>query len=142
MSAGNIDALLQLWSASLLAHGDSPPFRNHNDLYDTIDDTVVGSVSWSCFSLAYDGPRPSGATPSWMSDKHTIYYRDPRALAVNMLGNPGFKSEIMFGPTRQFGHDGRRILRDFMGGDWAWKQAVCYSPISEGLSLTQAPRIS
>ncbi|RDX52407.1 hypothetical protein OH76DRAFT_1345325 [Lentinus brumalis] len=123
MSAGNIDALLQLWSASLLAHGDSPPFRNHNDLYDTIDDTVVGSVSWSCFSLAYDGPRPSGATPSWMSDKHTIYYRDPRALAVNMLGNPGFKSEIMFGPTRQFGHDGRRILRDFMGGDWAWKQA-------------------
>ena len=39
MSAGNIDRLLEMWAASQLKHNDSPPFRNHKDLYSTIDST-------------------------------------------------------------------------------------------------------
>jgi hypothetical protein len=56
MSAGNADILLQLWAASLACHGDSPPFSNHQDLYDTIDATPIGGVSWQSATLMYNGP--------------------------------------------------------------------------------------
>ena len=42
MSGGNIDTLLELWAASQLEHGASPPFSNHRDMYSTIDATSQG----------------------------------------------------------------------------------------------------
>ena len=54
MSAGNIDTLLDLWFASLLNHGDQPPFSSHQDIYDTIDVTPLGDVPWESFSVQYN----------------------------------------------------------------------------------------
>lgn len=125
MSGGNIDALLDLWAASLLPHGDLPPFRNHADLYETIDRTPLGDVQWQSFKLSYGGPKPDGEVPTWMTDEHTVHFRDPREIVKNMLANPDFKEEIDYAPLREF--DGRtrsRCLRNFMGGEWAWRQAV------------------
>jgi hypothetical protein len=33
MSDGDINFVLNLWAASLAAHGDTPPFANHADIY-------------------------------------------------------------------------------------------------------------
>ncbi|OBZ73398.1 hypothetical protein A0H81_06627 [Grifola frondosa] len=49
-------------------------------------------------------------------------FRDPRAVVQNMLANLDFKDEIDFTPLREF-VDGERRLKNFMGGDWAWRQA-------------------
>ncbi|KAH9857661.1 hypothetical protein C2E23DRAFT_719558 [Lenzites betulinus] len=130
MSAGNIDALLDLWRASLLKYGGTPPFSNHVDLYRTIDSTPLGEVRWQCFTLRYpegNVPGDGAGAPSWMTDSHEVWYRDPRAIIKQMLANPDFKGQLDYAPLREFSADGTRRLCNFMSGDWAWRQAVRYS---------------
>ena len=128
MSAGNIDRLLELWEASLLPHGQPPPFKNHVDLYRTIDATALGDVRWQCFTLRYPAQDvPQQDPPPWMLDEHEVWYRDVRAIVKQMLSNPDFKGQIAYAPYREFDLDGNRRLRDFMSGEWAWRQAVCIS---------------
>lgn len=123
MSAGNIDHLCQLWAATLAKYGDSPPYANHKELYQTIDATPIGGIPWQSVTLQYDGPRPDN-TPSWMEDEHTIWFRDPRLLFKNMLENPDFAKHFDYSPQRQYDAKGSRCYQNFMSGDWAWKQAV------------------
>lgn len=140
MSAGNIDALLDLWRASLLKYGGTPPFSNHVDLYRTIDSTPLGEVRWQCFTLRYpegNVPGDGAGAPSWMTDSHEVWYRDPRAIIKQMLANPDFKGQLDYAPLREFSADGTRRLCNFMSGDWAWRQAVRYStPVADWPSLT------
>ncbi|KAM6489617.1 hypothetical protein JOM56_014939, partial [Amanita muscaria] len=46
MSNGNIDALCKI--AASLVKGP-PPFKNHSDLYKTIDDISLRDVEWEAF---------------------------------------------------------------------------------------------
>jgi len=125
MSADNIDALTNLWAATLLPHADSPPFANHSDLYETIDSTPVGDVLWQSFSITYDGKRPAnGDMPDWMLAEHEVWFRDPHILVKNMLANPDYKAQIDYAPVQEFNDGGSRRYQNFMSGDWAWEQAV------------------
>lgn len=126
MPAGQIDTILDLWVASLLPHGDTPPFANHKDLYDTIDSVRHGDVPWESFKLQYEGETPAVNAPSWMMDVHEIWYRDPRIVIQNMLANLDFAGEMDMAPLRNYNSDGERQYQNFMSGDWAWTQAVCY----------------
>jgi hypothetical protein len=98
MSAGNINTLLDLWASTLFKHSDQPPFRDTNDLYDTIDATPLGDVPWESFSMRYNGGLPDGDVPSWMNDEFHVWYRDPRTVIRNMLANPDFDGEIDYSP--------------------------------------------
>ena len=145
MSAGNINALLEIWAASVSKHNDTPPFSNAAELYSTIDRTTLGQllfeicmhirltscvaypgdVAWKHFKMSYSGDTNElPDIPPWMLDEFSVYYRDPREVAVNMISNPDFKSEIDFGPYRTLDATRTRHLRDFMSGEWAWRQAV------------------
>ena len=44
MSASNLDELLDIWAASLFQHGNSPPFADYKDMYETIDDNPYRDV--------------------------------------------------------------------------------------------------
>lgn len=123
LSATDIDFLCQLWAATLAKHGDSPPYANHKDLYETIDSTPIGGVPWQSATFQYDGPRPDNA-PTWMEAEYTIWFRDTRLLFKNMLENPEFASHFDYAPHRQYDPKGFRCYENFMSGDWAWKQAV------------------
>ncbi|KAG1775765.1 hypothetical protein EV702DRAFT_1180194 [Suillus placidus] len=80
--------------ASLLAkHHDSLPFANHKDLYGVIDATQLGDVPWQCFSVKHTGERPE-VIPPWMDKEYDVWFRDPRAMAQNILANPTYKDEI------------------------------------------------
>ena len=126
MSARNLDFLMQLWHASLVHHGDSAPFKDHRDLYRTIDATPIGGVLWESFNITYNGPElESNNTPAWMNQSFEIYFRDPRLLFVEMLGNPSFANDFDYMPYREFNANGTRRYQHFMSGNWAWKQAVC-----------------
>ncbi len=125
MSASNIDALMELWNASVLP--SSPPFANHVDMYRTIDSTPLGDVRWQCFTMRYadgDVPEPASDAPTWMTDQHEVWYRDVHTIVKHMLSNPDFNGKIDYGPIREFSAQGNRRFRNFMSGDWAWKQAV------------------
>lgn len=123
MSAGDIDIILGLWAASLIPHGDEPPFRNHTELYDTIDATTLGDAPWQSVTLNYSGERPAGPVPSWMESGYDIWYRDPRTLIHDLISNPDFKDEFHYTPFHEY-VNGKHCFQDFMSGDWAWKQAV------------------
>lgn len=125
MSASNIDSLMDLWHSSL--YPAPPPFTNHVDMYRTIDSTPLGDVRWQCFTMQYSEgeiPEPASSAPKWMTDQHEVWYRDVHAVVKHMLSNPDFKAHIDYAPLREFSADGNRRLRNFMGGDWAWRQAV------------------
>jgi hypothetical protein len=44
MSAGNIDTLLRLWTATLVPYGANHCFTKHTQMYDTIDSIPLGDV--------------------------------------------------------------------------------------------------
>ena len=125
MSAHNLGFLMQLWHASLVRHGDSAPFRDHQDLYSTIDATPIGDVLWESFNITYNGPEPENNAPAWMNQSFEVYFQDPRLLFVEMLGNPSFANDFDYMPYCEFEANGTRRYQHFMSGNWAWKQAVC-----------------
>jgi len=124
MSAGHIDKLLELWSATLLKHDDEGPFGKHTDMYKMIDSIPLGHAPWESFSVIYDGQLPDDDAPSWMTKHFDVWYRDPRTLVQNMLSNPDFKNEFDYAPLQEYDMDGNHRFQHFMSGIWAWKQAV------------------
>jgi hypothetical protein len=127
MSVGQIDTLLDLWAATLIKHDDSPPFTGHHDLYETINSTPLGDVSWQTFSMSYSGTRPAENVPPWMTAEYDVWFRDPRLLVHIMLSNPDFAAEIEYVPYQDYTDDNKRCYKNFFSGDWAWKQVVCYT---------------
>ncbi len=124
MSAGDINVLLGLWAASLAVHNDKPPLSKATHVYDTIDSTPLGDVTWESFSLKYNGIRPEENIPSWMQAEYDVWFRDPRILIHNLLSNPDFKSDFDYVPFQEHTSDGAHRFQDFMSGNWAWNQAV------------------
>lgn len=130
MSGSNISNLMELWGAySALRdpQDTSPlnisPFSNHRDMYSTIDAIPIGDVPWQSATLSFDGHMPDNP-PSWMTAGHTIWFRDPRLLFKKMLENPDFKDFFDYAPYREYDTHDQRCYKNFMSGDWAWKQAV------------------
>ncbi|OBZ74375.1 hypothetical protein A0H81_05452, partial [Grifola frondosa] len=135
-SGGHVDELMDLWLATLLKHNDHAPFTNHKDLHDTIDSTHLGDVKWESFEMKYSGEMPEHNIPQWMTAGYDVWFRDPRTVIRNMLANPDFDGHIDYGPFREF-MDGERRLKDFMSGDWAWKQAdiIAQDPNNAGAAF-------
>lgn len=129
MSAGDVDFLLNLWAASLAADGQTPPFKNHAELYQTIDSTPLGEVPWESFTLTYNGTLPANESniPSWMTTEYEFWFRDPHKLVQNMVSNPNFKDEFDYSPFHDYDQDGTHRFCDLMSGNWAWRQAVNFS---------------
>ncbi|KAI0360029.1 hypothetical protein OH77DRAFT_1586687 [Trametes cingulata] len=123
MSARSISVLMSLWAADVIRLGGRPPFADYAELYATIDAITLGDVPWRCLKAGYRGPRPTSDVPSWMDETYEIWYRDPRQIALRMLGNPDFDGEFDYAPYREFTRHGDRRYCNFMSGNWAWLQA-------------------
>ncbi len=104
-----------------------PPFANHQDLRNAIDAIPVGDVPWQTFSVTYEGPKPSQNVPQWMEEEYVVWYRCPRQLLINQLGNRSFVREMDWAPKRVYQRGLKREYKDFMSGDWAWQEAVSSS---------------
>ncbi|KAF7378018.1 hypothetical protein MSAN_00225700 [Mycena sanguinolenta] len=120
MSAGAIDELMQNWSSRQDA--SSPPFADHEDLYNCIDAIETGHVPWESFTVRYNQPIAPGDVTPWKTQEYVVHFRDPRKVLQQQLANSDFKSEMDFSPKQVF-VDGRREYEDFMSGNWAWQQA-------------------
>lgn len=128
MSEGDTDFLLHLIDGLLTPHGERAPFRNHTDMHNAIDATLLGEAPWDHFTLNYNGPTPEGVSweniPTWMTEDHEIWFRNPITLLENLLANPDFKDEFDYVPYQERAADGSHRFRDFMSGNWSWQQAV------------------
>ena len=124
--AKKIDAILDLWAATVLELGGQPPFTNHKDLYCVIDSTCVGNVEWKSFNVAFNGEQQDGDSVPWMSDNYEVWYQDPWEVVHYILASLEFADEMDYVPYWEYdASNDQRCWQDFMSGDWAWKQAVC-----------------
>jgi hypothetical protein len=124
MSSTNINDLLQIWASSLPEDQD-PPFVSKNDLYDTIDNLDFGDAPWRCFTVKFNGEIIEGDTISWKHKSFEIWYRNPRIVLHNHLGNREYANEMDFAPKDVRDGNDKRRFSDFMSGNWSWRQAVC-----------------
>ncbi|KAG2042019.1 hypothetical protein BDR03DRAFT_839831, partial [Suillus americanus] len=141
MSAGQIDTLLDLWAATLIKHQDSPPFTGHRDLYETIDSTPLGDITWETFSMSYNGVKPAHNVPPWMTANYDVWFRDPRLLVHHMLSNPDFATETKYVPYQDYTDEDKHCYKNFFSGDWAWKQADVITKDPETHGSTFVPLI-
>ncbi|EGN94008.1 hypothetical protein SERLA73DRAFT_78385 [Serpula lacrymans var. lacrymans S7.3] len=126
MSAGDIDALLDLWRASFIKCGlvdQNTRFANKDDLYWMVDSTSAGDVPWESFLLSYNGEIPKENAPGWMRQEFDVWFKNPRTIIQNMLSNQVFSGKTNFVPYQKFNDKGEQEYKDFMSGKWAWKQA-------------------
>ena len=126
MPGAQINELFQIWASH---KGQDPPFADKDELYSTIDDTVVGNVEWQSFTMYYDGDDDAQEEPApWKSRGYDVWFRDPKEILHRQLGNPDFAGEMDYTPKRLFDNNKKRYYSDFMSGNWAWRQAVrCFS---------------
>jgi hypothetical protein len=128
MSAGDIDHLMKLWSATLEPYGDEAPFAGHRDLYDSIDAlSGGGGTSWESFiiNIADETAGSNSNRSSWMDADYQVWYRDPQALIQDLLANRSFADEFDYAPYHEYEH-GQHRFSNFMSGDWAWRKAVSF----------------
>ena len=124
ISERSTERLLELIEALLVKHGDIPPFASFDDLCTTIDSIHVGDIPWQSFSTRYTGALPmAGDPPHWMTAEYEVHFRDPDAVARQLLDNPDFASDFDYTPCRDFDEKGGRVYSNFMSGDWFWRQA-------------------
>lgn len=123
MSKANTDELIEIWEDFTEDCGGERPFRNAQDILNTIDAIDLGHVPWETFSLEYPGEPSETNPPSWMTKEYRVWFRDPRQVIHTILANHDFDGEIDYSPHQVF-VGGKRKYSDFMSGDWAWKQAV------------------
>ncbi|KAG1860202.1 hypothetical protein DFJ58DRAFT_840084 [Suillus subalutaceus] len=74
MLGGDIDFIFNLWAASLAAHGETPPFANHIEMYNAIDLMPLGDVAWQSFTSEYNGALPEGDVPTWMTLEYDVWF--------------------------------------------------------------------
>ncbi|KAF8232215.1 hypothetical protein L208DRAFT_1082577, partial [Tricholoma matsutake] len=121
MSARDINFLLSLWAASLAIHNDEPPFSKAMHVYNTIDSTPLGDVTWESFSLQYNGTRPAESVPSWMQAEYDVWFCNPHILVHDLLSNPDFKTDFDYVLFQEHTTDRVHCFQDFLSGNWAWK---------------------
>ncbi|KAG6852117.1 hypothetical protein C0991_002982, partial [Blastosporella zonata] len=118
MPAQELKDLMQIWAAR--ESPKSPPFNSEQHLYNTIDLTPVGSVSWQSFSIQYNGTINEGNTEAapWKLKEFIVWYCDPCGILHNQLGNPDFAKKMDYSPKHVFDEGDKCRYRDFMSGNW------------------------
>ena len=122
MSAGNIDELLDIWAESM-ENGEDPPFRSHEELYDTIDATWHGDAPWTCLAVSYNGETTPNS-PTWQLDEWEVFYRDPDLVLSHLLDNPDFDGLFDYAVYVGLDKSGKRYWTDFMSGNFAYRRSV------------------
>ena len=59
-----------------------------------------------------------------MQQEFRVVARDPHQLILNQLANPDFSDDMDWVPKRVFNDNNKREYKDFMSGNWAWREAV------------------
>jgi len=123
LSASNIDALLEIWAQSVHDLDASAPFKNHNDVYATIDSSVLGDVPWQC--MVTQVPEDvDQRTQSWMQTSYKVWYCDPEIVVSNMLSNHDFNGQFDLCLYIKLDADGKHRWSNVMLGNIAWWRSI------------------
>lgn len=122
--AASIDKTLDIWAAAVMELGGNTPWKNSDELYETIDTIQHGDSPWKTYCVQYQGPQPSGTPLKWMTETYELCTRDSRRVLQHQLATTQFDGKINLIPYRQFDGKSQRVWSNLMSADWAWSQAV------------------
>ena len=122
--AAGIDKALDIWTATVMEFGRDAPWNNAAKFYKTIDAIQHGDSPWKTYCIQYQGPRPLGTPPKWMTETYSLCTRDSRRVLQHQLATTQFEGKINLVPYRQFDSKRQRVWSNLMSVDWAWSQAV------------------
>jgi hypothetical protein len=70
-SASNIDSLFEIWARSVHEFDALAPFKDHNDMYLTINSSVLRDVPWQC--MVTNVPKDvDERVASWMCTSYKV----------------------------------------------------------------------
>ena len=119
LSASNIDALLELWVECLAEHDASVLFNSHEELYNTIDSSMLSDIPWQCLVTAVP-EKANEHLPAWMQKGYKVWYCDPDAVVTVMLGNPDFDGQFDLQPYIDLDASGKRQWNNLISGNLPW----------------------
>lgn len=122
---------LDIWRATVVKHtcadltGDEVPWRNADELYETIDTVQAGDAPWKCYQFSYSGPKPP-TPPRWMEQTYELNARDVLHVLEQQLATSDFRDQTTCVPYQEYDPSGNRVYSNLMSGDWAFGQAVSF----------------
>jgi hypothetical protein len=123
VSASNIDSLFEIWARSVHEFDAFGPFKDHNDMYITINSSVLGDVSWQCMVMKVPKDVDEHMA-SWMWTSYEVWYRDPEIMVSNMLSNTDFDGQFDMCPYIELNEEGNHQWSNVMLGNITWRQSV------------------
>ncbi|KAG9217551.1 hypothetical protein CCMSSC00406_0008478 [Pleurotus cornucopiae] len=135
MSASNLDDLFTLLrrhspppatsdsdDSSMFADPQAGPlFKDHDDMYDTIDASKLGDAPWQCLKV---DPGGTDKDPLWKQKIYEVWFRDPDIVLKNMLDNLDFDGEFDYSPYIELDDKNNRHWGDVMSANFAWRHAT------------------
>lgn len=123
---------LDLWCAAVVKHNsehlteDGVPWRNADDLYNTIDSIQASNTPWRSYKFSYVGPKP--ANPSaWMEETYELNTHDALHVLEQQLATSDFDGQTNYIPYQEFNSKGDCAHSNLMSGHWAFCEAVGFS---------------
>lgn len=122
---------LDLWRAAVIKHcsehlADAIPWRNADDLYQTIDCIQDGDAPWRCYKFIYSGPKPVNP-PRWMEEAYELNARDVLLVLEQQLDTPDFHGEADYAAYMEFNANGDRVYSNIMSAHWVSREAVSFT---------------
>lgn len=103
----------------------SAPFKDHDDMYNTIDALKLGDTPWQCLKV---NPCGTAEEPLWKQKIYKVWFRDPDIVLQNMLDNPDFDGKFDYSPYVEVDDKNNRRWGDAMSANYAWRHAVSLGP--------------
>jgi hypothetical protein len=103
----------------------SVPWRNADDLYQTIDCIQDGDAPWRSYKFTYTGPKPVNP-PRWMEETYELNARDALLVLEQQLDTPDFHGEVNYAAYMEFNAKGDRVYSNFMSAHWVSREAVSF----------------
>ena len=115
-STSNIDSLFEIWAQSVHEFNAFAPFKDHNDMYATINSSVLRDVPWQCMVTGVPEDIDK-CVPSWMWTSYEVWYHDPEIVVSNMLSNTDFDGQFDMCPYIKLDEEGNHQWSNVMSGN-------------------------
>ena len=124
MLAGQIHNLLNIVAAMNAAVGGEAFFTTHNDIYNTVDATILGDTPCNHFNLNYQGETDENS-PLWQNKDFMVWFCNPLTVLHNLCSNHKFEEGFNYSPFQEHNDNNNHQYENFMSRNWCWKQTIC-----------------
>jgi hypothetical protein len=103
---------------------ETVPWKLAKELYTTIDSIQDGIAPWSTYTFTYNGPKPAGSVPAWMTETYELNAWNVLHVLESQLADRDFNGLCDYIPYKEFDPQGNQVWSNLLSGEWAYREAV------------------